>query len=196
MPPHTPASALPGLSLLAALALAPPRCPGISPDADPCRPQPTEAVRCRCGGALSLYRRGPDGAVERLHDGAWAEEGDLLQLAYTSSGTHGTILSLDGRGLVTRHLPSSPHATHAAALTQGSLSVLDHGLQLDDAPGFERFYLVLDDAPFALLPLETQLSRCGALTSERTVDTLELRKLSPRRSDRLRRSDAPWRVLP
>ena len=55
---------------------------------------------------LLVFRKLASGA-ERLQDGALARSGDLVQLAYRSGGLqYGAILSVDGRGTVTQHLPA------------------------------------------------------------------------------------------
>jgi hypothetical protein len=54
-----------------------------------------------------LYRRAAAG-VERLLPGGVVREHDVLQLAYQAAGRHhGVIVSIDGRGTVTRHLPAT-----------------------------------------------------------------------------------------
>lgn len=95
--------------------------------------------------ALYVYRRTASGA-ELLPDRGTARPGDLLQLAYFVRGA-GTvvILSLDGRGQVTLHVPQ-PGATPPAA---GRRTLLPDAYELDDAPGFERFILLWSAQPFA-----------------------------------------------
>jgi hypothetical protein len=55
---------------------------------------------------LRIYRKTPNGVVERLHNGAFTREGDRVQVTYTLSKAHfGAVLSIDGAGDVTCHLP-------------------------------------------------------------------------------------------
>jgi anti-sigma factor RsiW len=97
---------------------------------------------------LVLFRRAPSG-VERLAPGSVARDHDLVQLAYQAAGRHhGVIVSVDGRGTVTRHLPAT--GPLAAPLKAGAPVPLPEAYELDDAPGFERFYLVTADEPFAV----------------------------------------------
>ena len=103
---------------------------------------------------LAVHRKTRDGS-EALADGARASAGDLLQLAYRAAGGYGVILSLDGRGRITQHLPAEGDA--AAALEPGRLVPLDFSYQLDDAPRFERFYLVTADAPFDVARVRSAL---------------------------------------
>jgi hypothetical protein len=96
---------------------------------------------------LHVYRKGPAAAVEDLASGSVARENDVVQLAYQAAGRRfGAIVSIDGRRAVTRHLPAT--GAEAAPLEPGAAVALAQAYRLDDAPGFERFYLVTGDAPF------------------------------------------------
>ncbi|WP_342377907.1 ActD-like protein [Myxococcus stipitatus] len=84
---------------------------------------------------------------ELLADGAAAAAGDVVQLAYVAAGrTHGVILSVDGRGSVTLHTPEQ--GVEAAALAPSGTHRLPGAYELDDAPGFERFFFVTAEQPF------------------------------------------------
>lgn len=84
---------------------------------------------------------------ERLADGAAAAAGDVVQVAYIASGrSHGVIVSLDGNGAVTLHAPDE--GSRSMALVPSGTQVLPRAYELDDAPGFERFFFVSSDAPF------------------------------------------------
>jgi len=79
-------------------------------------------------------------------------DGDLIRIGYRAAGRrYGAILSADGRGTVTLHLP--PRGQEAVALKNGPTVLLDQAYELDDAPRWERFYLVTGDAPFSLAPV-------------------------------------------
>jgi len=106
---------------------------------------PTEATRAKGGGAaLVIYRRNAGASdtnhgVEVLADNTVARRGDVLQLAIRADGARlGAVYSLDGRGLITEHL--APRAIVGPAELR-----LDDGYELDDAPRFERFFLLLGD---------------------------------------------------
>ena len=93
--------------------------------------------------------------VERLQDEALAQSGDVVQLAYRSGGLqYGAILSVDGRGTVTQHLP----ATGTKAVLLAAQDTLDVAYELDDAPRWERFYLVAADRRFGLAVVKTKLA--------------------------------------
>ncbi|MHB8420940.1 MAG: ActD-like protein [Myxococcales bacterium] len=94
---------------------------------------------------LLVYRRTGE-AAETLAAGAVVHRGDLLQLRYVPAGrTFGVILSIDGRGTVTLHMPE--HAEQAPILASEE-RLLGRAYELDDAPGFERFFLVTSTLQF------------------------------------------------
>lgn len=102
---------------------------------------------------------------ELLSDGVRGAGGDLLQLAYDRApeGLHGVLLSLDGAGKVTQHLPEEG-ARQAAPLVPLRELRLPSAYELDDAPAFERFVLVTAAEPFAVadvLAAATTLARGG-----------------------------------
>lgn len=139
--------ALPAVAMAATAAIA---LFALRPDAEPggASPPATLAEGVRLKGAsstLHVFRiRGQ--RQERLGDGAAAAPGDRLQLHYLSGGKRfGVIVSLDGAGGATLHLPENP---------RGSCEIPEngsppHGYELDAAPGFERFFLVTSDAPLS-----------------------------------------------
>jgi hypothetical protein len=99
---------------------------------------------------LALYRH-RDGRDERLANGARAGRGDLVQMAYVvaHAPSYGVIVSLDGGGQVTLHLPDA-QAGNAPPLQTSREVRLSTSYELDDAPGFERFFLVTAPAPFPI----------------------------------------------
>lgn len=115
-------------------------------------PAPSDGDRIKgLTPALAVYRRTARGS-ETLADGASARPGDLLRIGYRAAGKqYGVILSIDGRGQVTVHLP--PHGDRAAALKRDATVLLDNAYELDDAPEVERFYFITGDAAFAVAPI-------------------------------------------
>ncbi len=112
-----------------------------------------EITRAKGGAAsLYIYRKTPSGS-EELPDGALASRNDLVQLSYSSGGArYGAILSIDGRGTVTFHLPPaySGGIAQSPELESRPRAALGSAYELDDAPSFERFFIVLSDKPFRL----------------------------------------------
>ena len=95
---------------------------------------------------LLLYRKRAS-EIEQLADSSVAYAGDLIQVFYRAAGKpFGVILSVDGRGTVTRHLPAS--GTRAVRLIQGDPVPLDYSYELDDAPKWERFYFLTASTSF------------------------------------------------
>ena len=125
------------------------------------------------GPRLLVFRKLASGA-ERLQDGALAQSGDWVQLAYRSGGLqYGAILSVDGRGAVTQHLP----ATGAEAVPLAAQDTLDVAYELDDAPRWERFYLVAADHRFNLAAVAAKLAAGDvALGDDIRLFTFTLRK--------------------
>jgi hypothetical protein len=110
---------------------------------------------------IAVYRK-IDGSVERLKDNALARENDLLQISYNAAGKpFGTIFSIDGRGVVTLHLPAERNGS--LVLNREGEVALDFSYRLDDAPWFERFYFVASDTTFTI---ETVLASASDLAEQ------------------------------
>jgi hypothetical protein len=102
--------------------------------------------------SLSAWRKAGEGA-ERLASGASARTGDLVQLSYLAGDArYGVILSIDGRGVVTFHLPEGWEGGQgrSPALDRTGEITLASAYELDDAPSFERFFLVYGSESFAV----------------------------------------------
>lgn len=123
----------------------------------------TERVKIQ-HGLLQIHRR-RGAASEQLSPGSLARPGDRLQLRYNAMGErHGVILSVDGRGAVTLHFPEDEDGS--TVLSGRGVQSLAHSYQLDDAPGFERFFFVTGDEPIdvrALLKAARGSGPTGAL---------------------------------
>jgi hypothetical protein len=110
-----------------------------------------DGLRMKGDARLTVHRQGAGLDAEPLADGARARPGDVVQLAYVAAGRrYGVVISVDGRGLVTQHLPED--GADAVPLEGGGAVALPHAYALDDAPAFERFFLVTSDAPFRAEP--------------------------------------------
>jgi hypothetical protein len=84
--------------------------------------------------------------------------GDEIQVAYYIRGrAYVAIVSIDGRGSVTRHMPL--HGDEALSVETKSYSLLPYSYRLDDAPGFEDIYLVVSPKAFKLGPISASLSK-------------------------------------
>ena len=160
--------AVPAVALILAVVAVPTLFEQETPEA------PAERVK---GGerepSLLVFRKLTSGA-ERLQDGALAQSGDLVQLAYRSGDLqYGAIFSVDGRGTATQHLP----ATGAEAVPLAAQDTLDFAYELDDAPRWERFYLVAADRRFGLAAVKAKLAGGErALGDDVRLFTFTLRK--------------------
>jgi hypothetical protein len=113
---------------------------------------------------LTLYRRTANGG-ETLADGAIVRPGDVVRVAYHAARrVYGVILSIDGRGSVTVHLPS--RGDRAVRLKSDPTVLLDTAYELDDAPRWERFYFVTGDAAFAVRPIIDAAHAAAAATTD------------------------------
>ncbi|MFT5681528.1 MAG: hypothetical protein ACI8RZ_002434 [Myxococcota bacterium] len=101
--------------------------------------------------ALLIYRLNQD---KPLADGAQVQPGDQVQVSYNLYAEHltyGGIFSVDGNGTVTRH--------HVGTMDPEGRQTLPRSFELDDAPEFERFYLIADDQPIDTAAIENALSQ-------------------------------------
>jgi hypothetical protein len=97
---------------------------------------------------ILLFRQESAGP-EALPANERVRAGDVLQVAYVAAGrTYGVVVSIDGNGVVTLHLPESEGGVSSKLQPNGEVP-LSHAYELDDAPGFERFFLVTAGEPFA-----------------------------------------------
>lgn len=131
--------------------------------------RPNESPLVRIKGAepvLHVYRETKSG-IERLTNGSRAGAHDLLQLSYIAYGARfGMIFSVDGSGTVTLHFPE--HASEAALLESEGEVALPHAYELDNAPRYERFYLVTSATEFPvnqILSIARRAVTSGRLSS-------------------------------
>ena len=92
---------------------------------------------------LAIHRRTEKGS-EQLNNLDSANRGDVIQISYVSAGkAHGVILSIDGRGAVTLHFPTTESAS--TELQEEGEILLESAYELDDAPLFEHFIFITAD---------------------------------------------------
>lgn len=138
-------------------------------------PDETPGVRTKgLSTSLGIFRkRGADKAVLGVNDAA--RDGDVLQLTYVAvDDRYGVILSVDGRGVVSLHHPSSPNAS--AELTTDGEVALDHAYELDDAPEHETFVFISSPAPISVTDI---LDRARADGLDAVYTDLDGRPLRP-----------------
>ena len=130
-----------------------------------------EQVRIKgAADRLLLHRKVPEGN-QRLTDGAQVNAGDLVMIQYEAAhAEYGLVFSIDGSGVVTRHLPLT--GLQASALGQGVVS-FEHAYALDEAPAWECFYFVTGQQPFDLEPV-LAAAAAAARASDTAPQTLDL----------------------
>lgn len=159
---------MPALAAAAALVLA----VGVGV-LDVAAPGPDDGILIKGGDAeLVVFRKTAVG-TERLEPGAAATPGDLIRVGYRAAGrSYGVIVSTDGNGNVTQHLPRS--GGRATSLETGGTVLLDFSYELDDAPRWERFYLVTGSEGFDLEPVRQAARRVATAGSETAPPPLPL----------------------
>jgi hypothetical protein len=125
---------------------------------------------------LVVYHKTESGA-ETLRENDAVAEHDVLQLGYVSgSKSYGVIVSIDGRGVVTLHFPTA--SATAGELELEGESLLPFAYELDDAPSFERFFLVTSPEPFPVNVVVGAAERLSGAPEKARRAALELpRKL-------------------
>ena len=125
-----------------------------------------DAVGVRLKGmepSMRIYRRSGDEAL-RLENRQEVRENDLLQISYLASGSsYGVIFSIDGRGVVTLHHPDTLQGDQRLA-ADGEYA-LPFSYQLDDAPGFERFYFISGSEE---IPMDLVMDEAKRVAASRT----------------------------
>lgn len=89
-----------------------------------------------------------------LHSGDTLRAGDLVQIGVIPGPRrYAAVFSIDGAGQVTRHLPESGDS--AVECPESTPTSAPHSYLLDDAPEFEKFFLLESGKPFSLKSAET-----------------------------------------
>ncbi len=119
---------------------------------------------------LMVYRQVGKQDAEVLKEGATARAGDRLQLAYVAGpNQHGVIVSIDGRGAVTLHHPAEPGGS--TELSVDGERKLGFSGELDDAPRFERYFMVTSDKP---IDVQSVIDAAARLASTGQADERSL----------------------
>ena len=119
---------------------------------------------------LTVYRKTLAGS-EQLKDGDLVQKDDTLQLSYRAGAAeYGAIFSIDGRGIVTWHLPNVADGLpkQAPALEKSGEILLAFSYVLDDAPRFERFFFIFSSDPFNLATVARAAEKLASSDSAQT----------------------------
>ena len=96
---------------------------------------------------MEVWKKTGDSAVQMPNLGE-AREGDEIQLRYAvPEKCFGMLFSMDGNGTLTMHMADG---SSAVALEPGKMTTLPFAYKLDNAPKFEKFFLLTSRAAFEL----------------------------------------------
>ncbi len=119
---------------------------------------------------LTIYKKNQQ-KVDRLSNGFTVCQGDTIQLAYVAAGKKfGVIVSLDGRGVITRHLVSSSDSS--VSLIGPSEQILNHSYEFDDAERFEQFFFITSDSMFSEADIHTAVKQSISHNAPEYADSL------------------------
>lgn len=95
--------------------------------------------------SLEVWKKTGDSAVQVQNLGE-ATEGDEIQLRYrVAQKCYGMLISMDGNGTVTMHMGEG---YSAVPLEPGKMTTLPFAYKLDNAPKFEKFFLLTSGETF------------------------------------------------
>lgn len=96
---------------------------------------------------MEVWKKTGDSAVQMQNLDA-ASEGDEIQLRYSvPEKCYGLLFSMDGNGVITMHMGDN---NRAIVLEPGKMTTLPFAYKLDNAPKFEKFFLLTSKADFAV----------------------------------------------
>lgn len=97
--------------------------------------------------SLEVWKKTGDSAVQMVNLGD-AFEGDEIQLRYrVPQKCFGMLFSMDGNGTITMHIGEGDKAIE---LEPGKMTTLPFAYKLDNAPKFEKFFLLTSEKAFEI----------------------------------------------
>lgn len=120
---------------------------------------------------MEVWKKTTKGIVQ-LENLSGATEGDEIQLRYSvPQKCFGILFSMDGNGTLTMHMGDD---NKAIALEPGKMVTLPFAYKLDNAPKFEKFFLLTSQSEF-----ELDVSKIDELLKKEGVSskTITLRKV-------------------
>lgn len=106
--------------------------------------------------------------IQELNNLNRVKENDQLQITYHSKENYGVIFSLDGLNNITYHYPESLQST--TKLKIGREINLPRSYTLDNAPYFEKFYLITSDKSFNLDLVNSAIQAIEVKDGKITID--------------------------
>lgn len=120
---------------------------------------------------MEVWKKTGDGIIQMENLGD-ASEGDEIQLRYSvPQKCFGLLFSMDGNGIITMHLGNNENSI---ALEPGKMITLPFAYKLDNAPNFEKFFLLTSKNEFTINSndIDASLKQKGV-----QVTSLTLRKV-------------------
>lgn len=115
---------------------------------------------------MEVWKKTGDSAVQMPNLGE-AREGDEIQLRYAvPEKCFGLLFSMDGNGTLTMHMADG---SSAVALEPGKMTTLPFAYKLDNAPKFEKFFLLTSRAAF-----ELDANNIDALLKDKNVHNVSI----------------------
>jgi hypothetical protein len=109
--------------------------------------QTLDGIRVKGNAYLSIFRK-TSAEPERLESHSLVKAGDQIQIRLHPQGEkYATVFSIDGRGETTLHFPDSPISE--TTILRAGPQLLPFAYELDDAPGFEQFFLISSQQSFS-----------------------------------------------
>ena len=133
-----------------------------------------EALDTRIKGLdarMEVWKKTGDSAVQ-MSNLDEAREGDEIQLRYAvPEKCFGMLLSLDGNGTITMHMGEG---NNAIELAPGKMTTLPFAYKLDNAPKFEKFFLLTSRNAFSV-----EANNLDALLKNKDIhaESVNLRKV-------------------
>jgi hypothetical protein len=121
---------------------------------------------------LEVWKKTGDSAVQMENLGN-AYEGDEIQLRYrVPQKCFGMLISIDGNGTITMHMGEGDKAIE---LEPGKMTTLPFAYKLDDAPKFEKFFLLTSEKSFEIdgNDIDKSLKQTGVETVSFTLRKVE-----------------------
>lgn len=122
--------------------------------------------------SLEVWKKTGDSAVQMVNLGD-AHEGDEIQLRYrVPQKCFGMLFSMDGNGTITMHMGEGDKAIE---LEPGKMTTLPFAYKLDNAPKFEKFFLLTSQNSFGIdgNDIDKSLKQTGVETVSFTLRKVE-----------------------
>lgn len=115
---------------------------------------------------MEIWKKTGDSAVQ-MQNLDEAREGDEIQLRYSvPEKCFGLLFSMDGNGTITMHMADG---SQAIALEPGKMTTLPFAYKLDNAPKFEKFFLLTSQKDFTI-----DAGNIDALLKDRNVHNVSI----------------------